>query len=467
MNSDPRARLPSVSQMLAHANIGRLIGAYGRTAVLDALRDALELSRTAGSLQPRDVDGIIDSARSSLEGAEARLVQRVINATGIVLHTNLGRAPLSEAARAAVADATGPSSVEYDLTTGARGSRTAYSSELVARLCKAPSATVVNNGAAALVLAVAALAAGREVIVSRGELVEIGGSFRLPDIIGASGARLVEVGTTNRTNVDDYRAAIGPNTAMILKVHRSNFLQVGFVADTPIARLVELARSSGILLVHDLGSGLIEQGGDDLQALDEEPAVADSVAAGSDIVIFSGDKLLGGPQAGIIAGTAELVQRCRRHPLARVTRIDKLQLAALEVTLLQHLRGTATDDVPALSLLRTPAAALAARASCIAVEVTAQIQAEASATVTSGSTETYVGGGSAPGKVLTGAAVNCAGIDAGALAAALRRQTPPVIGRIAHDVVVIDLRSVPPHEDAAVTRALVDSILSVCASIPQ
>ena len=324
---------------------------------------------------------------------------------------------------------------------------------------------MVNNGAAALVLAVAALAGGREVIVSRGELVEIGGSFRLPDIIRVSGARLVEVGTTNRTRIDDYRDAIGPDTGMLLSVHRSNFRQVGFVADVPTAELAALAAESGVPLVHDLGSGLVEldtdgvesgiEGGSDVlaAALDDEPVIARSVAAGSDLVLFSGDKLLAGPQAGIIAGRADLVERCRRHPLARITRIDKLQLAALEATLRTHLRGDATSELPALVLLHADLAALTARAERIAAEL-ATGEGTVQVTLAVRTTETYVGGGSAPGRTLPGAALACSGVDAERLAAHLRAQDPPVIARIEDGAVLLDLRSVPADDDATLSAAL-------------
>lgn len=458
-----RAGLPSMTRLLEAEDVAALIDRDGRDAVVAALRSALDAARTSvgDGGPPRDESGLVADATAALAQDRSRGVRRVINATGIVLHTNLGRAPLSQAARDAVAQAAGPSTVEFDLAEGRRGSRTAYAGELAARICGTSAATVVNNGAAALVLAVAALASGREVIVSRGELVEIGGSFRLPDIIRVSGARLVEVGTTNRTHIDDYRDAIGPDTGMLLSVHRSNFRQVGFVADVPTVELAVLAAESGVPLVHDLGSGLIEVGtggtdggGDALAAvLDDEPVIARSVAAGSSLVLFSGDKLLAGPQAGIIAGRTDLVERCRRHPLARITRIDKLQLAALEATLRAHLRGTATTELPALTLLRTDLTSLNARAERIAAAFTSS-DIVASVTLEVRATETYVGGGSAPGRTLPGAALACSGVDPELLAAHLRDQHPPVIARIEDGVVLLDLRSVPAEDDATLSGAL-------------
>lgn len=458
-----------MTRLLAADGVDALIDRDGRDAVGAALRNALDAARTSvggGSGASPDVAELVTIAAAALAHERSRGVRRVINATGIVLHTNLGRAPLSQAARDAVSQAAGPSTVEFDLAEGRRGSRTAYAGELAARICGTSAATVVNNGAAALVLAVAALASGREVIVSRGELVEIGGSFRLPDIIRVSGARLVEVGTTNRTRIDDYREAIGPETGMLLSVHRSNFRQVGFVADVPTAELAVLADEFGLPLVHDLGSGLVDvgtggaDGGGVLAAvLDDEPVIARSVADGSSLVLFSGDKLLAGPQAGIIAGRTELVERCRRHPLARITRIDKLQLAALEETLRAHLRGTATTELPALALLRTDIAALIARAERIAAafesgDVATTVKLEVRAT------ETYVGGGSAPGRTLAGAALACSGVDPELLAAHLRAHHLPVIARIEDGVVLLDLRSVPAEDDALLSGALSAAILA-------
>lgn len=461
MSSDREALagLPSMTRLLESDAAAALVARHGRGAVVDALRAVLAAARSAvadGGGAP-DAATVLADAQDLLARAEARGVRRVINATGVVLHTNLGRAPLSEDARAAVLAASGASSVEYDLASGGRGSRTAHAGELAARLCGTEAATVVNNGAAALVLAVAALAAGREVVVSRGELIEIGGSFRLPDIIEVSGARLVEVGTTNRTRIDDYRRAIGPDTGLLLSVHRSNFRQVGFVADVPTAELAALADEHGLPLVHDLGSGRIAEDGDALAALGDEPVVSDAVGRGAHLVLFSGDKLLGGSQAGIIAGRADLVERCRRHPLARITRIDKLQLAALESTLRSHLRGSAATDLPALALLATDVAQLSDRARALA-STAAPAGITVGATLDVRPTDTYVGGGAAPGRPLPGVALAVSGIDAERLARALRAQPVPVIARIEDGALLLDLRSVPEADDAPLADALTGAL---------
>ena len=451
---EQHARLPAMTRLLDEPATAALVARHGRPAVVDALRATLDAARTdvAAGDTPPDAPTVVAAAAEHLARADARGVRRVVNATGVVLHTNLGRAPLSDAARDAVLAASGPSSVEYDLEAGVRGSRTAHAGELAARLCGTEAATVVNNGAAALVLAVAALAAGREVIVSRGELIEIGGSFRLPDIIEVSGARLVEVGTTNRTRLDDYRRAIGPGTGLLLSVHRSNFRQVGFVADVATDDLAALADEHGLPLVHDLGSGRIVDDAGALEALGDEPVVGDAVTRGAHLVLFSGDKLLGGPQAGIVAGRADLVERCRHHPLARITRIDKLQLAALEATLRSHLRRTAATDLPALALLGADVAGLTARAEALAASIAGRGTGGASVYVRP--TETYVGGGAAPGRPLPGVALAVTGVDAEHLARSLRAQPLPVVARLEDGALLLDLRSVVPGDDAALGTAL-------------
>ena len=458
-DGERHARLPAMTRLLDDEVIAALVARHGRPAVVEALRATLDAARAdvATGGEAPDAAAVVATAGARLARADARGVRRVVNATGVVLHTNLGRAPLSDAARAAVLAASGPSSVEYDLEAGGRGSRTAHAGELAARLCGTEAATVVNNGAAALVLAVAALAAGREVIVSRGELIEIGGSFRLPDIIEVSGARLVEVGTTNRTRLDDYRRAIGPDTGLLLSVHRSNFRQVGFVADVATDDLAGLADEHGLPLVHDLGSGRIVDDADALgalEALGDEPFVSDAVTRGAHLVLFSGDKLLGGPQAGIIAGRADLVERCRRHPLARITRIDKLQLAALEATLRTHLRGAAATDLPALALLGADVTALTARAEALVADLGA-------AGITVRPTETYVGGGAAPGRPLPGVALAVTGVDVERLARELRAQPVPVVARIEDGALLLDLRSVAPEDDATLASTLTGALATL------
>lgn len=458
--ADDRSTLPAMTRLLEAAEVGTLVAHHGRPNVVRALRAALDEARTdvAAGAAPPTIDSVIARAARALEAADRGGVRSVINATGIVLHTNLGRAPLSERARHAVSEACGPSTVEFDLMTGRRGSRTAHAGGLIARLCETEAATVVNNGAAALVLAVAAIAKGREVIVSRGELIEIGGSFRLPDIIDVSGAHLVEVGTTNRTHLDDYRRAIGPDTALLLSVHRSNFRQAGFVADVPTAELAALAHDHDLPLVHDLGSGRLVDDAEAVDALRDEPVAPQAVRQGADLVLFSGDKLLGGSQAGVIAGRSDLVEACRKHPLARITRIDKLQLAALEATLLAHARGTAAEELPALRLLRTSPDQLHERAARLVARIVEDLGPERSLALEVRATESFVGGGAAPDRSIPGAAIAIRGVDAGALHTALRHQDPPIIARIDDGAVILDLRSVPEVEDPELLTALLRTL---------
>jgi L-seryl-tRNA(Ser) seleniumtransferase len=388
--------------------------------------------------------GAVDEAEL-IDGALRRLapsLRRVLNATGVIVHTNLGRAPLARAARAAVNRlAAGYSNLEYDLDRGERGSRHDHVEPLVRELTGAEAGFAVNNGAAAATLAVAALAGpGREVIVSRGQLIEIGGGFRVPDVVIQTGARLVEVGTTNRTRIDDYRAAIGPETAAILRAHPSNFRTLGFVAGVEIEDLAGL----GVPVIDDLGSGLLAE---DIDALADEPPVRRSIAAGAALVCFSGDKLLGGPQAGLIAGRADAVDACRRHPLARAVRIDKLSLAALEATLaLYRDPGLARREIPVLAMLDVDPAALAARARRLQRLTGGEI-VDATA---------KVGGGALPLLELHGPVVALdpppEGLDG--LAATLRRGDPPVIGRIAGGRLLLDPRTLADDEIEPAGRAV-------------
>ncbi|HZF67350.1 MAG TPA: L-seryl-tRNA(Sec) selenium transferase, partial [Gemmatirosa sp.] len=382
----------------------------------------------------------------------------LLNATGVVLHTNLGRAPLADAALDAVRDAAeGFANLEYDLEAGARGTRHAHCVARLRALTGAEDALVVNNCAAALVLALAALAPGREAVVSRGELVEIGGSFRVPDIMATSGARLREVGTTNRTHLADYAAALGPDTGALVKVHRSNFAQSGFVAESTLAELATLAGEAGVPLLHDFGSGLLHPLDD--VGLTGEPTARDAVACGATLVLMSGDKLLGGPQAGIVVGRADAVARLRRHPLARALRVDKLTLAALEATLALHADvATARREIPALAMLTAAPDALRARAERLADRLAAH--GVAARVVSS---EGSVGGGAFPTARLAGWALALYGA-APALERVLRAGALPVIARIHDARLLLDLRSVPARDDArladAVARALADAGLA-------
>ena len=414
--------LPSVDLLLQDE---RLAGQPHHLAVAAArvvLDEAREVIRAGG--EPGDLAELV---LASLEGARAPSLRRVLNATGVLVHTNLGRAPLAAAALDRVAEVgLGYSNLELDLASGRRGSRQDHLGALVRRLTGAEAALVVNNNAAAVLLAVAALAEGREVIVSRGELVEIGDGFRIPDVLARSAARLVEVGTTNRTRAEDYERAIGPDTALLLRVHQSNYRIVGFTAQPTVAELADVARRAGLPLVDDLGSGALPD-------LEGEPAVAASLRAGADLVCFSGDKLLGGPQAGLVVGRAELVERLRRHPLQRALRADKLSLAALEGTLALYLDPeSAFREIPVLRMLREPVEAVRARAERLAAAVGGEVE----------ETVARVGGGAMPLAELPSYA--CAVEEE--LAAALRAADPPVVGVVRDGRTLLDCRTLTDAE---------------------
>ena len=381
----------------------------------------------------------------------------MINATGVVLHTNLGRAPLAAEVGAALAEASGYTDLEYDLGAGARGSRHDHLRDALRALTGAEDAVVVNNNAAAVVLGLAALAGGKQVVVSRGELIEIGGSFRLPEILALSGGALVEVGTTNRTHRRDYEAAIGPDTGLLLKVHRSNFAIAGFTAEVGAGELVALGAARGVAAMIDLGSGaLVDRDTQRAWGLPDEPTVAEAVATGAALVACSGDKLLGGPQAGILAGTRAAIAAARAHPLMRPLRPDKLALAALDATLACYRRG-ALADVPVLAMLARTAGALRAAADALAAALAARLGDTARAEGIEIAVEpcaSAVGGGAMPTARLPSWAVTLRGPDAGALAARLRRGTPPVIARIEDGRVWLDARTLAPAEHAEVAAAL-------------
>jgi L-seryl-tRNA(Ser) seleniumtransferase len=455
-------RIPSVDEVLTGASTQRLLERQPRWAVLEAVREVLAACRRralAGDASPEATQALLDpqAIQASVEAATARKagpsLRPVINATGVVLHTNLGRAPLAPSALAAIAaTARGYSNLEFDLDSGARGSRQAHVENLLCALTGAEAALVVNNNAAAVFLAVNTLANGREVVISRGELVEIGDSFRIPDVMTSAGGRLREVGTTNRTHLADYEQAVGPETGMILKVHRSNFQLLGFTADVETASLVALARQRSLPVMEDLGSGALV----DLSAfgLRREPLAADAIRAGMDVVTFSGDKLLGGPQAGILVGRRELLARLRRNPLARTVRIDKLCLAALEATLrLAREADLACQEIPVLRMLSLPAAAVGARAEALA-EALRAVAPGVRCAVEAGTSE--VGGGALPLQTLPTRVLTLGpGREgAGALEARLRTGEPPVLVRVQGERVLLDLRTVAPDEDAALLAAL-------------
>jgi L-seryl-tRNA(Ser) seleniumtransferase len=449
--------------VLATGAARELIAQRGRPTVTLALRsvlDGLRAELLSGALPP-DRDALRSEAVARLQRqvSESRPagLRRVINASGVVLHTNLGRAPLGEPALAAVAEACrGYAAVEYDLARGERGHRDALVAPLANAVLGGDDAVVVNNCAAAVLLAATALAAGREVIVSRGELVEIGGGFRVPDVIASCGARLVEVGTTNKTRASDYERALGPDTGALLVVHRSNFALVGFTAQPTLEELAAIARARGIPLLVDLGSGA----GGDTRALGlstAEPLSRGCVASGADLVMVSGDKLLGGPQAGIIVGGAPWVARLRAHPLMRALRPGRLVVAALEATLRAHADGRAVRDVPAVALLSRSRAELRALAESALAAITA-LGLPDGVRLSLAATEARVGGGTLPLEVLPSWAVRVDGVAPDLLAALLRAGAPPVVGRGLDGALHLDVRSLLPWEvddlATAVTSAL-------------
>lgn len=462
--NDPRRRIPSVDALLAAPPFRSLVERAGRARVVEAARAVQDSLRTrlatgeAGpggdSLDLANPAWYAERVEEHLARVDRRALRGVINATGVVLHTNLGRAPLARSAERAVRAAAGYVTLEYDLEEGARGGRD-QGERLLRELTGAESALVVNNNAAAVVLALNTLAEGRGAVISRGELVEIGGSFRVPEIMARSGARMVEVGSTNRTHLRDYREALAVDIALILKVHRSNFRVEGFTAEVDAAELARLAAVAEIPLVHDLGSGAIL----DLTefGLPAEPTAAEALGAGADVVTMSGDKLLGGPQAGIVLGRAELLDRMRANPLFRAFRCDKLTLAALEATLSLYREGRALDEIPVLRMLSTPLPELRRRAEWIAEQLRAEgVRAEL-VQVTAA-----VGGGAYPEADLPGVAVAVSPHDAAErLARRLRLGDAPVIGRIREGQVLLDPRTVPAEQDAALVRAVSDAVKAV------
>jgi len=431
-------------------SVAALEARYGQAAVVDALRLAAERVRAAletGESLPDAAEAVERIATAHLDQTMTGSLRPVINATGVILHTNLGRAPLSRAAAARVAQlASGYTNLEYDLSVGARGRRDLHAETLLTQLTGAEAAVVVNNNAAATLLTLAALARGREVIVSRGELVEIGGGFRVPDVMAQSGATLREVGTTNRTRAADYAAAIGERTAAILRVHPSNFRVEGFTERPALDELAALGRRFKIPVLEDLGSGLLAG---DVPALADEPRVVASVRA-ADVVMFSGDKLLGGPQSGLIVGRRELIDTVRKHPLMRAFRVDKMTYAALEATLLSYAAGR-PQEIPAIHMITAPAEEIGARAGRLAERISGG--ALTTAVVDGAST---IGGGSAPGSAIPTRLLRLSHttLGADALAERLRTLDPPLIARIEDGFVVLDLRTVLEEQDDRVAASL-------------
>jgi len=443
MTTDPRRQLPSIDALLAAPAVTQLLATHPRALVVKAARAAVDEARVNGGTAP--ADGWDAAVRAAVRRLAVPSLAPVINATGVVLHTNLGRAPLAPAAIAAITRiAQGYSALEYDLGRGTRGSRHAICRDLLVELTGAADALVVNNAAGALLLALSALARGGEAIVSRGELVEIGGSFRIPDIMARSGAKVVEVGTTNRTHPHDYEQALTPNTRALLKVHRSNFQVTGFTADVAVVELAEMAHARGIACVYDVGSGLMMNLSRWDGGLSGEPTVPEAVAARADLIVFSGDKLLGGPQAGILVGSEAAIAACRADPIARTVRADKLTLAGLEATLaLYRDPEVAIREIPVLRMLTEDPEGVKRRANALLQGV------GGSAELLEGDSE--VGGGSFPGAKLKTWLV---GFPDESLAQRLRANDPPIIARVAAGRVLLDARTIFPEQVDTVVSAL-------------
>jgi L-seryl-tRNA(Ser) seleniumtransferase len=449
--------LPSVDAVLQTDSGRAAMAHYGDVSAVEAVREVLEHCRQrliAGEGSVPDETAIADEAVELLDRVFTPTLRPVINASGVILHTNLGRAPLSDAAlEAAVAVGRGYSSLEYDLDRGTRGSRTVHSEQFLTRLTGAESALVVNNNAAAVLLMLTALCQGRRVIVSRGQLVEIGGGFRVPDVMRQSGALLVEVGTTNRTHLTDYEGAIDDNTAAILVAHHSNFKIIGFTSEPALGELVTLAQRRGLHLLYDQGSGALLDTSP--YGLDKEPTVIEGLRAGADVVAFSGDKLLGGPQAGILCGRRAAIEQMRRHPLARAVRADKLALSALAATL-GHYVAQNTTALPVWYMISRPLEEIDRRAREWADRF---LRAGIDCRVEDGLSA--VGGGSLPGSSLTTRVVAVEHPKVDALASAMRQQRMPIVGRIVNDRLALDPRTVLPGQDADLVFGVIEAVRAV------
>src|SRR5438270_3884202 len=450
--------LPSIDELLQSEAGQQLTHHYSRPLALRAVRASIAQARASirdGALCP-PYNELLATAKYMLAESQQPALRPVINATGVIINTNLGRSPLSQSALAAMqAVAGGYSNLEYELEAGERGSRHTHVAALLCELTGAEAALVTNNNAAAVLLALSTLAVGREVVISRGQLVEIGGGFRVPDVMRQSGCQLVEVGTTNRTRLSDYEAALSERTALLLAVHPSNFSIIGFTESTPVKALAELAHSHGLLVMDDLGSGCLLAS--ERYGLAHEPMPQEAIAEGADVVCFAGDKLLGGPQAGILVGKAEVLKRIARHPLMRAVRIDKMTLAALEATLHHYQREEAETYIPIWQMISAPAGKMANRAGSWA----SQLQKQGIMARTQRG-ESTIGGGSLPGETLP---TTLLALDAehvpfplDELAKRLRTRKMPVIARIQRDTLLLDPRTVFKEQDKEVVRALVEGM---------
>ena len=451
MSSEAFRALPSVDELLQNHTLRGWERKVGRAIVTDAIRAALDDARAAiraGADAPMPAL-LIDAITQRIERAIRPTLTRVINATGVILHTNLGRAPLSQDALQAIQDAASSySNLEYDLDAGERGSRYVHAEELLRTLTGAEAALVVNNNAAAVMFILRAFAQNKQVIVSRGQLVEIGGGFRVPDVLSQSGATMVEVGTTNRTRAADFENALSPDTALLLHVHPSNFRVIGFTEEVALSDLSALAHKHKLIAADDLGSGALLDTA--AYGLAHEPMPQESLRAGADLVAFSGDKLLGGPQAGIIVGKQEWIARLKKHPLARALRVDKLTLAALQATLLHYLKNEATQKIPVWQMISAKTETLDAQAQAWCAEWK-KLNLDARVI----DAQSTVGGGSLPGEVLPTRAVALKVANPDAFVKALRENDPPIIARIENDAVLFDPRTVLSHDVDALLQGAV------------
>lgn len=452
---DLRRQIPSISSLLSHPHCEQLTATYGNDLTVEALRSVIDYERQQITLgeqtSVRADEAFIGEAADYLMRLLAPTLQPVINATGVIIHTNLGRAPLSDDALAAVQTVgSGYSTLEFDLETGKRGKRSLHAEALLTRLTGAEAAFVVNNNAAATMLALASLAGdGQGVVVSRGQLVEIGGGYRMPDVMAASGARLVEVGTTNRTHLHDYENAIDETTTLLMRVHHSNYKVIGFTTEPLIEEIATAAHQHGLLFVDDLGSGCLFDTTE--YGLSAEPTVQHSLDAGADLLLFSGDKLLGGPQAGILLGRRDLIERIKKHPLARAVRPDKLCLAALSATLAHYLKDKAPEQVPIWQMIATPVEIIRGR-----VAELESVLNRHGIVCSPLDGESTVGGGSIPGETLPTVLLALSHGSAEQLQAQLRRCDIPIIARITDDQVVLDVRTVLPRQWDTLTNQLKD-----------